>query len=59
MTLEITLKKSLIGRNPNQVKTAQALGLKKINQTVVKESNDAIIGMVNTIAHLVTVKEIA
>ena len=59
MTLEITLKKSLIGRNPNQVKTAQALGLKKINQTVVKESNDAINGMVKTIAHLVTVKEIA
>ncbi len=59
MKLEITLKKSLIGRNPNQVKTAHALGLKKLNQTVVKESNDAIIGMVNTIAHLVTVKEIA
>jgi large subunit ribosomal protein L30 len=59
MTLEITLKKSLIGRNPNQVKTAHALGLKKLNQTVVKESNDAIVGMVKTIAHLVVVKEIA
>lgn len=59
MTLEITLKKSLIGRNPNQVRTAQALGLKKLNQTVVKESNDAIVGMVKTIAHLVVVKEIA
>ncbi|MCU0104248.1 50S ribosomal protein L30 [Acholeplasma vituli] len=59
MTLEITLKKSLIGRNPNQVRTAHALGLKKLNQTVVKESNDAIVGMVKTIAHLVVVKEIA
>lgn len=59
MKLEITLKRSLIGRNPNQVKTAHALGLKKLNQTVVKESNDAINGMVKTIAHLVTVKEIA
>lgn len=59
MKLEITLKKSLIGRNPNQVRTAQALGLKKLNQTVVKESNDAIVGMVKTIAHLVVVKEIA
>ncbi len=59
MTLEITLKKSLIGRNPNQVATAHALGLKKLNQTVVKESNDAIVGMVKTIAHLVVVKEIA
>ena len=59
MALEITLKKSLIGRNPNQVRTAHALGLKKLNQTVVKESNDAIVGMVKTIAHLVVVKEIA
>ena len=59
MTLEITLKKSLIGRNPNQVRTAHALGLKKLNQTVVKTSNDAIVGMVKTIAHLVVVKEIA
>lgn len=59
MKLEITLVRSVLGRNPNQVKTAHALGLRKLNQTVVKESNDAILGMVKTIAHLVTVKEIA
>lgn len=59
MTIEITLKRSLIGRKKNQVQTAQALGLRKINQTVVKERNDAIDGMVNTIAHLISVKEIA
>ncbi len=59
MKLEITLVRSTIGRNPNQVKTAHALGLRKLNQTVIKESNDAIDGMVKTIAHLVTVKEIA
>ncbi|MDL2292345.1 50S ribosomal protein L30 [Acholeplasma sp. OttesenSCG-928-E16] len=58
MKLEITLKRSLIGTKPNQRKTAAALGLKKINQTVVKEDNDAIRGMVNTIAHLVIVNEI-
>lgn len=59
MKLQITLKKSLIGRKPNQVKTAHALGLKKINQVVVKESNDAINGMVKTISHLVDVTEVA
>ena len=59
MTIEITLKKSLIGRKQNQVKTAHALGLKKLNSSVIKERNEAIDGMVNTIAHLVTVKEIA
>ena len=56
--LEIKLVRSLIGRKPNQVKTAHALGLKKLNQVVVKEKNDAILGMVNTISHLVVVKEV-
>lgn len=58
MKLQITLNKSLIGRKPNQVKTAHALGLKKIHQVVVKESNDAINGMINTISHLVSVQEV-
>lgn len=58
MKLEIKLTRSLIGRNPNQVKTAHALGLKKMNQVVVKETNDAVLGMVNTIKHLVSVKEV-
>ena len=42
MTVQITLKKSLIGRRPQQVATAHALGLKRIGQTVTKEQNDAI-----------------
>ena len=58
MKLEIKLTRSLIGRNPNQVKTAHALGLRKINQVVVKETNDAINGMIKTIAHLVTINEV-
>lgn len=58
MKLEIRLVKSLIGRKQNQVKTAKALGLNKINQSVIKEQNQAIMGMINTISHLVEVKEI-
>ncbi len=58
MKYQIKLTRSLIGRNPNQVKTAHALGLRKINQVVVKESNDAIDGMIKTIAHLVTINEV-
>lgn len=58
MKLQITLKKSLIGRKPNQVKTAHALGLKKINQVVVKEPNDAINGMIKTINFMLEVLEI-
>ena len=58
MAVQITLKKSLIGRRPNQVKTAHALGLKKIGKVVVKEQNDAINGMIKTIGHIVEVKEV-
>lgn len=58
MKLQITLKRSLIGRKPNQIKTAHALGLKKVNQVVVKEANEAVTGMVHTISHLVDVKEV-
>ncbi len=52
---KVTLVKSLIGRKPNQVATAKALGLTRIGQTVVKEENDAIKGMIVTIAHMVKV----
>jgi large subunit ribosomal protein L30 len=55
MKYRITLVKSLIARKPNQVATAKALGLKKIGQTVVKEENEAIKGMIVTIAHMVKV----
>lgn len=56
-TYEITLVKSLIGRKPNQVKTAKALGLTKIGSSVIKEENPAIRGMIVTISHLVKVVE--
>lgn len=56
--LQITLKRSLIGRPENQRQTVKSLGLRKTNSTVVKEDNAAIRGMVNTVKHLVEVKEI-
>ncbi|EKB55010.1 MULTISPECIES: 50S ribosomal protein L30 [Facklamia] len=55
--LEITLKRSLIGRKKNQVETAKALGLTKTYKTVVKPDNDSIRGMISVISHLVEVKE--
>ena len=56
--LEITLTKSVIGSKPAQRKTIEALGLKKINQTVAHEDNVAIRGMINVVSHLVTVNEL-
>jgi large subunit ribosomal protein L30 len=56
--LQITLKRSLIGRPENQRQTVQSLGLRKTNSIVVKEDNAAIRGMINTVIHLVEVKEV-
>ena len=36
----------------------KALGLKKLNHSVVKEVNPQIQGMINAVAHLVTVENI-
>lgn len=55
--LEITLTRSVIGRPEDQRTTVRTLGLKKLHQTVVHDDNAAIRGMVNKVAHLVTVKE--
>ena len=56
--IKITLTKSPIGRISSQRKTVVALGLGKLNSSVVKEDNPAILGMVNAISHLVTVEEV-
>ncbi|CAM5203032.1 Large ribosomal subunit protein uL30 OS=Ureibacillus acetophenoni OX=614649 GN=rpmD PE=3 SV=1 [Ureibacillus acetophenoni] len=55
--LEITLTKSVIGAKPAQRKIVEALGLRKTNQTVEQADNAAIRGMLDKVAHLVTVKE--
>ncbi|MDV3157380.1 MAG: 50S ribosomal protein L30 [Candidatus Phytoplasma australasiaticum] len=54
--IKIKLCKSLIGRTPKQIKTAHALGLKKINQIVIKEEKSAVHGMLKIIKHLVSIK---
>ncbi|EGL14487.1 50S ribosomal protein L30 [Paenibacillus chitinolyticus] len=56
--LQITLKRSLIGRPETQKKTVQALGLRKLNHSVVQSDNEAIRGMINQVSHLIEVKEI-
>ncbi|MBM7588287.1 large subunit ribosomal protein L30 [Bacillus pakistanensis] len=56
--LEITLTRSVIGRPENQRETVKALGLRKLHQTVEQQDNPAIRGMINKVAHLVTVKEV-
>lgn len=56
--LKITLKKSLIGRNARQRATVEALGFKKIGQTVVKDDNPAIRGMIHKVDFMLDVEEL-
>lgn len=56
--IEVTLIKSLIGRLPRQVKTAQSMGLYKIHDVRVLNADEAVLGKVNAISHLVSVKEL-
>ena len=54
---KVTLKKSTIGCKKDQIATVEALGLKKIGQTVEKPDNAQIRGMVFKVKHLVEVSE--
>ncbi len=56
--LRITLVKSPIGAIPEQRKTVEALGLRKMHMTVEQPDNEAIRGMINRVRHLVEVEEI-
>ena len=55
--IEIVLIKSPIGYNISKRKTLEALGLKKMNQKVIKNDSDAVRGMINRVKHLVKVEE--
>ena len=56
--LKITLVKSPIGAVPKQVKTVEALGLRKMHKTVELPDNAATRGMIQRVRHLVKVEEI-
>lgn len=56
-TIKVTLKKSTIGCKKDQIATVEALGLKKIGQSVEKPDNPQIRGMVFKVKHLVEVSE--
>ena len=58
MKLKITQTKSTIACLKNQIATIQALGLRHIGHTVVKEDNPATRGMIFKVKHLVKVEEV-
>lgn len=56
--LKITLIKSPIGYKPKAKLTIAALGLKKINHSVIKSDTPQIRGMINRVNYLVRISEV-
>ena len=56
--LKVTQIRSEIGNKQNQRHSLRSLGLKRINDVVVKEDRPEIRGMIATVTHLVSVEEV-
>jgi len=56
--LRITLVKSPIGYSQRQKGTVTALGLRRMNHSVVQADNPVIRGMIRKVSHLVEVEEL-
>lgn len=56
--LKITWTKSFIGYPQTQRRTIKSLGLRKLNQEIMKEDNAQIRGQINKVIHLVKVEEL-
>lgn len=57
--LRITQVRSRIGYGQKAKRTLDALGLRRMNQTVEQADNAAIRGMINKISYLVRVEEVS
>jgi large subunit ribosomal protein L30 len=56
--VKITQIKSVIDRSQRQKNTMRALGLKKMNQTVEKESSPQVMGMIEKVKHLIKFEQV-
>lgn len=57
--LYVTLVKSGIGYAEDQKRTLKALGLRRLNQSVIHEDSPSLRGMVSKVRHLVRVEEVS
>jgi ribosomal protein L30 len=55
--LKVTQVRSAIGGTRRQRLSLRGLGLSKIGTSVIVQSNPATLGMIGSIAHLVTVED--
>ncbi|HHP7240216.1 MAG TPA: 50S ribosomal protein L30 [Cyclobacteriaceae bacterium] len=57
--IKVTQVRSIIKRPKDQKLTIKALGLGRIDKSVIHDANPAIIGMINKVKHLVKTEEVA
>ena len=55
--ISITLIRSYIGKSGRHKKVVAGLGLRKMNQTVIRPDSPEIRGMINKISYLLQVKQ--
>ena len=55
--LKITLVKSPIGAVPKNRAVVEAIGLRKLNKTVLMPDNDATRGMIKKVGYMLKVEE--
>jgi len=55
--LRIKQVRSAVKRKSNQKKTLEALGIRRMNDSVIHQDTPQIRGMISTVAHLVEVEE--
>lgn len=55
--LSIKLLRSCIGRPDKQKRVVAGLGLRKINQVVIRQDTPEIRGMIRKISHMLAVEE--
>lgn len=56
--IKITWTKSFIGCPETQRLTIKSLGLRKLNQSVIREDSPELRGQINKVQHLVSVQEV-
>ncbi|MCR4680750.1 MAG: 50S ribosomal protein L30 [Bacteroidales bacterium] len=56
--IKITQVRSAVDRSIRQKRSLEALGLRKMHQTVEHEATPQILGIVDSIKHLVSVEEL-
>ncbi len=56
--IKVTQIKSIIGRRSDHRRTVRALGLKRINHSVIHDDSPQIRGMIHQVRYMVEVEEV-